>query len=119
MFGIFKTYRDVKKGIKDPMLLGQDLALDVVKDPLLVFTIIGVIFFAGLFILAFTGLLGGPFLFFKILFWVLFVPALLLTSIVWIVIGRVSKALDRARAKMKEKSIITEAEVVKVDKNLT
>lgn len=119
MFGIFKTYRDVKKGIKDPMLLGQDLALDVVKDPLLVFTIIGIIFFAGLFILAFTGLLGGPFLLFKILFWVMFVPAFLLVSIAWMVIGRISKALDRARAKMKDGSPIMDAEVVKVDKNLT
>ncbi len=113
MFGIYKTYRNVKKGIKDPALLGQDLALDIVKDPLLIFTIIGIVFFAGLFILAFTGLLGGPFLGFKILFWVMFIPAFIMVSIAWMILGRISKVVDRARAKMKEGGKVIDAEVEK------
>lgn len=118
MFGIYKTYRNVKKGIKDPALLGQDLALDIVKDPLLIFTIIGIIFFAGLFILAFTGLLGGPFLGFKILFWVLFLPALLAFSVAWMFLGKITKMLDKAREDLKKPNIM-DAEIIKGDNYLT
>ena len=44
MFGIFKTIMDVKKGVRDPGGLGKELALDIIKVPLLLFTILGGLF---------------------------------------------------------------------------
>ena len=118
MFGIFKTYRDVKKGVKDPGGLAQEMALDVVKGPLLVFTILASIFFIGLFIVSFTGLIGGP-LFLKIIFWILFLPTLLILSVAWMFLGKIKKTMDSARCKMGQNSDIITAEVVKGDKDLT
>ena len=54
MFGIFKTIMDVKKGVRDPGGLGKELALDIIKVPLLLFTILGGLFLVFMFILAFA-----------------------------------------------------------------
>ncbi len=118
ILGIFKTYKDIKRGIKDPAALGQDMALDIIKGPLILFTIASVIFFAALFVLAYTGALGGPYLGFKIVFWLLFLPALFVEAIAWMLISNISKMMDRAREKM-NKTDIMEAEVVKGEKDLT
>lgn len=113
MFGIFKTYRDIKKGINDPKALGQELALDAIKTPVIISTIIAVIFFAALFILAFTGTFGGPFLFFKILFWVLFLPTLFIEAVLWMFIASIKHMMENARKKLDEKENVIEAEVTK------
>lgn len=119
MFGVFKTYSDVKKGIKNPTAFGQDMALDVLKGPLVVFTFLTGVFFAALFIVGFTGLLGGPYVFFKVVFWLFLIPAGIIGLIVWTLFGRIKRALDIAGRKMTQKGDIITAEVVKGDKNLT
>jgi hypothetical protein len=111
MFGVFKTYRDIKKGIKDPGALGQELALDAIKAPVIISTIIAVLFFAGLFILSFTELLGGSFLFFKIVFWILLVPTLIIEFVIWTVIGNLRRVIEKTRMSMKKEGIM-EAEVI-------
>lgn len=111
MFGIFKAYRNVKKGVRDPGGLGQELALDVIRTPLVVLTVIGVLFFVALFILAFTGVLGGPFGFFKIVFWVLVVPFALFELIVWYIFGKIRKLTDMAKRKVNERMNIVDGEI--------
>lgn len=111
MFGIIKTYSDVKKGIKDPTALGQDLALDVIKAPLILFTVLSILFFAALFILAFTGVLSGPYFGFKIVFWILFLPTLFIGATLWMLLGKISRMMDAARKKMNQKEKIIDAEV--------
>lgn len=111
MFGFFKTYKDIKKGINDPALLGQDLALDAIKAPIVLMTFFAVIFFGALFLLAFTHLLGGPFLFFKIVFWILIIPAIFVETVFWMFISRVKKMLDLARKNLKKKEGVIDAEV--------
>ncbi len=111
MFGIFKTYSDVKKGIKDPTALGADLALDAIKGPMVIFTILAVLFFAALILVAYTGLLGGPYLFFKIVFWILFLPAFFISAVVWMFIGNVKKMMEKAREEMKKDSNVIDVEV--------
>lgn len=101
MFSIIKTYSDVKKGIKDPTALGQDLALDVIKAPLILFTIFAVLFFAALGVLAFSGVLGGPYLFFKVVFWLLLIPALIGEFIAWTLLSSVRRMIETARKNMK------------------
>lgn len=113
MFGIWKTYRDVKKGVADPAMLGQELALDVIKGPLVLFTFLSGIFFAALFILAFTQLFGGPYVGFKIVFWLLFLPALFIGATIWMFFGKLRRMLDAAREKLKKDKTIIDAEVLK------
>lgn len=98
--------------MRDPAQLGQDLALDLVKDPLMIFTILAAIFLAGLFILAFTGLLGGPFLVFKILFWVIFAPFLLIELIAWFIFGKLKKLTEIAKNRAKKEMNTIDAEVI-------
>lgn len=112
MFGIFKTYRDVKKGIHDPGALGQELALDVIKGPVVLITIIAVLFFIALGLLAFTGSLGGPYTFFKIVFFILLFPFIIFEIVVWAILGKIEKIVTRARQKISEKAKVIDAEVL-------
>ncbi len=119
MFGIFKTYSDVKKGIKNPAAFGQEMALDVLKGPLIIFTFLASVFFAAIFMVGFTGLLGGPYLFFKVVFWLLLIPAGIIGLAAWTMFGRIRRLFDSARKKMTQNGVIIPAEVVKGDKDLT
>ena len=101
---------DVKKGVRDPGGLGKELALDIIKVPLLLFTILGGLFLVFMFILAFTVSLGGPYLFFKIVFILLTIPYVLFQLIAWPIYSKLEKLADRAKNKINEKIIDGEIE---------
>lgn len=111
MFGIWKTYRDVKKGVADPAALGQELAIDVIKAPLVLFTFIAAVFFGALGTAAWGGLVGGPYLGLKIIFWLMFVPTLSVGAMLWMFVGKLERMMDRARAKLKKDTNIIDAEI--------
>ncbi len=110
MFGILKTYKDMKKGVRDPGGLGKELALDIIKVPLLLFTILGGLFLVFMFILAFTSSLGGPYLFFKIVFILLTIPYILFQLIAWPIYRKLEGLAERAKSKINSKIIDGEVE---------
>lgn len=97
MFGIFKIYRDVKKGIASPTGFGKELALDVIKGPLVLVTFLGGLVLALVFIAGFTGLFGGPYLVGRIFFFVGLVPFFLFELIAWTVYRKIERLLESAR----------------------
>ena len=108
MFGIFKVYSDAKKGVRDPAGFGKELALDLIKAPLILFTFLGAVFLTIMAVLGFTGLIGGPYLFFKIIFWLLLIPFALFEIIGWSVYRKLEKLAERAKQKINEKIIDAE-----------
>ena len=102
IFAIFKTYRDVKKGVANPTGLGQEALLEVLSVPLFIFTIGGGLFIVFLGLLGWSELLGGPFGFFKFLCVFLGVPFLILTLIFWSLFSRVKKLVRRAKERVDE-----------------
>lgn len=110
MFGILKTYKDMKKGVRDPGGLGKELALDIIKVPLLLFTILGGMFLVFMFILAFTASLGGPYLFFKIVFILLTIPYALFQLIAWPIYRKLERLAEGAKNKINEKIVDGEVE---------
>lgn len=109
MFGIFKVYSDAKKGVKDPAGLGKELALDLIKGPLVLFTFLGAVFLAIMFTVGFTGLLGGPYIFFKVVFILLLIPFTIFELIGWSVYRKLERLAERAKQKVNEK--IVEGEI--------
>lgn len=106
MFGIFKTISDVKKGIHDPAGLGQEMALDVVRAPLIIFTIIGILFLALMFVLGFTSVFGHPYGFFKVIFWVMGIGFVLIELILWSLFGVFKRMVQAAKKKVDDSKII-------------
>jgi len=113
MFGIWKTYKDAKKGVADPAALGQELAIDVIKAPLVLFSFIAAVFFGALGAAAWSGLVGGPYLGLKIIFWLMFVPTLSVGAMLWMLVGKLERMMDMARRKMVTKNKVVDAEVIK------
>ena len=105
MFGIFKIYTDAKRGVKDPAGLGKDLALDLIKGPLILFTFLGAVFLAMMFTVGFTGLLGGPYLFFKVVFWLLLIPFTIFELIGWSVYRKIERIAERAKERVNQKIV--------------
>ncbi len=108
MFGIFKTISDVRKGIHDPAGLGQEMALDVIRAPLLVFTVIGILFLALMFILGLTSVFSHPHLFFRIIFWLGAVSFAIIELIMWSLFRAFKKMVHTIKKKVSENSINAE-----------
>lgn len=106
MFGIFKTILDVRKGVKDPTGLGEELALDVVRAPILVFTIIGILFLALMFLLGYTEVFGHDYGFFKVVFWILGIPFLLIDLTLWSVFRGYKALVQSAKKRVDDSKII-------------
>jgi O-antigen/teichoic acid export membrane protein len=115
MFTILKTIRDVRKGIHDPAGLGQELAEDVVRAPLILFTIIGVAFLGIMFLLGFTSVFSHPHLFFRVIFWFGLIPFIVMELIVWSLFRVFKKMVNTAKQKVSGK--IINAEVVDKSSN--
>ena len=111
IFGILKTYKDVRKGMNDPTGLGQDIALDVLKAPLILFTIAGIAGLVLFFILGWTELLSGPFGFFKFLFWFLAIPFVILEIIFWKLFSSFKRLVQRAKNRVDERVNAIDVEV--------
>lgn len=107
MFGIFKTISDVKKGIHDPAGLGQEMALDVIRAPIIIFTIIGILFLALMFILGFTNVFGHPYLFFKVIFWVMGIAFALIELALWSLFGVFKRMVQSAKKGISNKNVIS------------
>lgn len=105
MFGIFKVYSDAKKGVRDPAGLGKDLALDLVKGPLVLFTFLGGLFLAVMCIIGFTGLLGGPYLFFKVVFWLMTIPFIIFQLVGWTLYRKLEQLVEKTRQRVHEKIV--------------
>ncbi len=106
MFGIFKTILDVRKGVKDPTGLGQELALDVFRAPVLVFTIVGILFLALMFFLGYTEVFGHSYGFFKVVFWILTIPFVIIDLILWSVFRAYKSLLRSAKKKVDDSKVI-------------
>lgn len=106
MFGIFKTISDVKKGIHDPAGLGQEMALDVVRAPIIIFTIIGILFLGLMFVLGFTSVFGHPYGFFKAVFWVMGVGFVLIELMLWSLFGVFKRMVQAAKKRVDDSKII-------------
>jgi amino acid permease len=102
IFVAFKTYRDVKRGALNPTGFGQDAVLKMVKIPLIIFTIGGVLALALFFILGWTDLLSGPFGFFRFLFWFLLIPFTILQILFWKLFRRFKRMVQRAKNRVDE-----------------
>jgi hypothetical protein len=102
IFAAFKTYRDVKNGVANPTGFGQDAILEVVKIPLIIFTVGGVLALALFFILGWTELLSGPFGFFRFLFWFLLIPFTVLQIFFWKLFSGFKKLVQRAKNRVDE-----------------
>lgn len=83
IFAIFKTYKDVKNGVKDPMGFGEGMLLESVRAPLILFTIVGGAILILFFLVGFTSVLIGPFGFFRFLLFFFLVPFVFAQFIFW------------------------------------
>lgn len=102
IFAIFKTYKDVKNGVKDPTGFGQDALLEIIKAPLILFTILGGIFIVLFFVLGFTEIILNSLGFFRFLFWFSLVPFLILELIFWSLYGNVKKMVGNVKSRVDE-----------------
>lgn len=105
MFGIFKIYSDAKKGVKDPAGLGKELALDLIKGPLVIFTFFGAVFLTLMAVLGLTHIFGGPYLFFKVVFILLLIPFTIFELIGWTLYKKIERVVEKARQKVNEKIV--------------
>jgi len=97
IFTAFKTYKDVKNGVANPTGFGQDALLEVVKIPLVLFTVGGVLALALFFILGWTEVLSGPFGFFRFLFFFLLIPFGVLQLVFWKLFSSFKKLVQKAK----------------------
>jgi len=68
IFRVFRIYKNIKEGSRDPSGFACGEAFGAVKDILIPFTIVGVLFLVGFFTLGFSNFWFGPSGFFKVLF---------------------------------------------------
>ncbi len=92
----------MKKGVKDPTGLGKEMALDVLKIPLVIFTIVGIGALALFYILGWTELLSGPYLFFKFVFWFSLIPFSILQIFFWKLFKSFKKLVQKAKNRIDE-----------------
>lgn len=102
IFSAFKTYKDIKKGVASPTGLGQEMLLDVIKVPLVIFTIGGIVALALFFILGWTELLSGPYGFFKFVFWFLLIPFSILQLVFWKLFSKAKTLVQKAKNRVDE-----------------
>ena len=110
IFAMIKTYRDAKKGIKDPGSFGEEMALDVIKIPLVIFTIVGILILALFFILGYTELLMNSIGIFKFLFFLTFIVFFSAEVLTWTLFLKIKKIVHMTRTKIE-----TRANVIEVD----
>ncbi len=101
IFKIFQIRNNIKEAKENPGGFAgsqlRDLVVGTIILPL-IFIILGLAF---LFMLAFTNFLGGPYLFFKIIFFV----GLLGSYFIGLVIYKLTKALSRTTKKVVNKTV--------------
>ncbi|MEZ4103544.1 MAG: hypothetical protein R3B55_03285 [Candidatus Paceibacterota bacterium] len=102
IFGILKTYKDVKKGTADPTGFGQDILLGVLKAPIIIFTVSGILGLAVFFVLGWTDFLSGPFGFFRVVFWILFIPFFFLEILFWKLYSKAKSLIQKAKNRVDE-----------------
>lgn len=102
IFAAFKTYKDIKKGIASPTGLGQEMLLDVLKAPLIVFTVVGIGALTLFFIFGWTDLLSGPYGFFKFVFWFLLIPFSILELVFWKLFSKAKALVQKAKDRVDE-----------------
>lgn len=111
IFTIIKTYKDVKNGVKDPSGFGQDTLLEIIKIPLVIFTIGGTLALALFFVLGFTSLLSGPFGFFKFVFWFLAIFFVILEVVFWKLYSKAKSLIQKAKNRVDEEINTIKVEV--------
>ena len=92
---IFFMGREIRKGINNPGEFLADQSLDFLKWFLIVGSLIGVFILLGVGVFGFTSWLGGPYVFFKVLFWVLFIPFALCEIFLISIFLKIKKVLKR------------------------
>jgi len=110
IFAIIKTYRDARRGVKDPTGFGRDLALDAIKAPLMLFTIVSILGLILFFILGYTDLIINSVWFFRFLFVVGLLIFLPIFFISWTLFSKIKALTEKAKKKVDER--VFEAEVV-------
>jgi hypothetical protein len=97
IFAIFKTYKDIKSGVKDPTGFGQEALLEVIKAPLILFTILGILALGLFFILGFTEIIFSSLGFFRFLFWISLVLFLIFQIVIWSIYKSVKRIVERVK----------------------
>lgn len=108
--GIFRVFfigREIKKGINDPGGFLAEESLSFLKGFLIVGSLVGFIFILLFGILGFSSWLGGPYGFFKVLFWILFIPFMFIEIFLISIFLKIKKVLkhnlNRATLHIKSK----------------
>lgn len=102
IFTILKTYRDVQHGVKDPTGFGQGALLEVLKVPLIIFTISGILGLALFFILGYTELLVPSWGFFRFVFWCAAILFGGFEVVLWKLYGKMKRMVARAKSRVDE-----------------
>lgn len=113
IFAAIKTYKDLRDGTKDPTGFGRDLALDVIKAPLVLFSIIGLVGVAFFFILGFTELILPSLGFFKFVFFISFFVFLIVEVVTWTMFLKIKKLLEKAK-KSVDARVVKETKIEEV-----
>lgn len=66
IFRVFKIYKNIKEGTKNPTGFARDEAFGLLKGAIVPFTVLGAIFVIFFFLLGFTPFWFGPSGFFKV-----------------------------------------------------
>ena len=103
IFSIFKTYKDIKKGIASPTGLGQEMLLDVIKVPIIFITISGIFGLAVFFAFGWTSFLGGPWGFFRFAFFFLLIPFTILEIVLWSLFNKAKQMVQKAKDRVGER----------------
>ena len=92
---IFFMGREIRKGIKDPGEFLAEQSLDFLKGFLVVGSLVGVFILLGVGVFGFTSWLGGPYKFFQVLFWILFIPFVVCEIFLISIFLKIKKLLKR------------------------
>src|SRR3989338_7171609 len=92
---IFFMGREIRKGINNPGEFLAEQSLDFLKGFLIVGSLIGIFVLAGVGVFGFTSWLGGPYKFFQVLFWILFIPFVLIEIFLISIFRKIKKVLKR------------------------
>lgn len=113
IFRVFKIYRGIQEGTKDPSGFARDEALGVLRGIIIPFTIVGILFLVGIFLLGFTEFWFGPSGFFKVVFFV-FLPVFLLWFLLSQIILSLAKRITHKAKKIVDQEFFTSKETIDI-----
>lgn len=102
LFNLFTQYRSIKQGVHKPEEFVQEQLFGILFGALLVPALLFIGFFVLIVILAFTSVLGGPYVIAKIFFWFLAVVYFSIGYLIFMVIKTIKKGTRAGVSKVQE-----------------